>query len=156
VSNAYARVKVPSRVNLAAAVLNVLLILILGKALALKLFGVAIAAMTSKMLSAALFRSWYACKISGMPLRKYWQEAVVKPLGWAGVLTVSVLAVVAGVQGNLRLSPVVFITLTPAMLIYYGGAYVFIFNSAEKKHIREVFELLLLRPRTMLAEDNIP
>jgi len=154
VTNAYAKLKIPSKVNLGVAVLNVGFIVILGKVFALKLFGVAIATAISTFLYVVLFKSYYTCKIANVSLRRYWIESFIKPTMWACIIIGGSFLLIAMIQSGFQLTPILFFILIPSLLLYYISAYKLILNLTEKEHIRELFKLVLTKPRVNLELDN--
>jgi len=154
VVSAYAKVKVPSRVSFAISILNVILIIILGKVFSLGLVGVAIAMAISVLLSIALFTSYYACRITGISVGKYWIESFVKPIGLAGLIMGGGFLSIFMIWSELRLSPASVLILGLAIIIYYLSAYRFVLNPVERSHVNEIFDLVFNKPRALWVNND--
>ncbi len=139
--NAFGKVKIPSIISLVTALVNLALCILLGHWFSWKLFGIAWANIIASLLIVTLFYPIYACRISGISIRRYCSESWVKPLGLAmimiGIEFWAFRSTPYGTQLNaVMVSAVLFLSIG-----YYLGAFFLLFNTEEKVFIRG-----LLRP----------
>lgn len=85
-NSAYGKVKVPSLVGLTASVVNVVVGMSVATIGGLKLFGFAWTNLFMALIYIVGFGIWYACRISGISVRKYLLESLLKPCALASVL----------------------------------------------------------------------
>jgi membrane protein EpsK len=137
-TNAFAKVKIPSRISFLFGIVNVGLGLFLAKGLAWGLYGLAIASAVSNILNSSLFISYYSCQIAKISLTKFWTESFVKPFIMASIILGSSLFFVS-YEKQFQLSAVLLIDLF-FISIYFFLSYRFIFNPMEKKHVNETIE----------------
>lgn len=143
ITNAYAKVKVPSIITLSSAVLNVILCILLGKVFALALIGIALASAISYLLPAALFWPYYSCKIAGFSVAEYWVKTFIAPFIWANVVFVGFFSLVkiknfSLSSGNFLVLSLMIISIFLFALIYYFGAYALLLNQKEKGYIKQI------------------
>ncbi|MFC1704255.1 MATE family efflux transporter [Candidatus Omnitrophota bacterium] len=143
ITTAYAKVKIPSRVNLGSAILNIALILFLTKFFNLQLFGIAIASSSSRFLASALFASYYACKVSNISLKKYLIGSFVAPFLWVGLIMGGCFAIIYSLQSNFSFSLISILLLSVFTVICYGGAYKIVLSEEERYHIRDIIGAFL-------------
>lgn len=139
VMTAYAKVQVPSFVSFAMNVFNLALAVFLGVGLSYGVYGFAISTAVSSFLYLSLFSTYYACRLSGISLRKYWMEAFIKPVV-PGIILFGAFVLVFGRVpefGVVRLGSYGLICV-----IYYVLAVVVLFNAEEKKDISRFIEKL--------------
>ncbi len=136
-TNAFARVKVPSRVAFVTALANVGIGVLLGRTLGLGVFGIAIAAMAMNMAYATFFAPFYACRIARIPVREYLYEGFFKTLGLAAATLL--LPYAAFRVWNLQpgLSPAWLAVAASLAAAYVSGAYAFVLNGDERSKVRE-------------------
>jgi O-antigen/teichoic acid export membrane protein len=148
-NNAYAKVKIPSIVGFAVALLNLGLGVLLGFTFDLKLYGISIASSAALLIFATLFTPYYACKIANISLSKYWLKGLIKPLIWTCFVGAAALFVLKIAPSSSVLYAVLGVLSMTA--VYYTGAFAFILDEHEKKQIydglRNVFNFYHKAPK---------
>ena len=149
-TNAYGKIKLPSLVNVVSGVLNVVLVVLFGRVFDWKLTGVALASLVSSAFVSWVFLPFYACHVSGLSIKRYWLESLVKPFALAAVV------VGAGFIGTRQagiaevFSPALLGAMVAMTGVYYGAAVFLIFGTQERRHASELLKeirMILFKPR---------
>lgn len=135
VTNAYAKVKVPSLVSLSAAVLNVALGLFLGVTLGWGVYGIAGAAALMSLAYSSVFAPAYACRIARVPYGRFLGKSVLEPFALAAVATG--LPFMALRSSDLPLEAKAAIAAA-ALGVYFFAASRKLLNAEERRCIREI------------------
>ena len=136
--NAYARVKVPSYVTFCLGVLSVVLSLLFLKVFKWGLFSFALSAALSNILYTIVFFPWYSTRISGLHLKRFWQESLLRPIGWAMAVFCVIFGLIYHIQSGFQLSWMLAAFLSGACLIYMYGAFHLLLVDKEKDFVNEL------------------
>ncbi|MBI2095944.1 MAG: oligosaccharide flippase family protein [Candidatus Omnitrophica bacterium] len=139
VLNAYGKVKLPSRVSLAAAALNVGLAAALGKGFSQGLMGIAAASAIASFFSSTFFMPYYACRVAGFSFREYWKESFLKPFAWSALAAGGGFLAFGAADGGMRALPSLAASAAVPALLSYLGAYFFVLAPDERTKIKETF-----------------
>jgi O-antigen/teichoic acid export membrane protein len=130
-NNAYAKVKVPSQVSFAGAVLNVILGIVLAKVYHMGLYGFAISSAVCIFLVSAVFMPYYSCRTTSHSLKKYWFESFIGPFVLASVVVFPLSFLLKSFTHHLNLGMIVAEGLF-IVCIYYSLSYLFLLHQYEK------------------------
>jgi O-antigen/teichoic acid export membrane protein len=139
-TNAYAKVKIPSRVSFAVALFNIIFVVVLGRIFGLGLFGVAIASAVSIFFFSAVFEALYACKISNFSYQKLLWESFIKPVICALIIIGGCFWLIKVVYSAFPLTLPFVAIFSFSIFIYYVVAYIFVLNRSEQKNIDEIIK----------------
>jgi membrane protein EpsK len=137
--NAFGKVKIPSLVSLATALVNLVLCVVLGHWLSWKLYGIAWATVISSLLTATFFYPIYACRAAGISIRRYSMESLVKPLALACLLIGIGFWMLQFTPFGGRLNWAMALTIVFLSAVYYLTAYALLFNLSEKITLWNLF-----------------
>lgn len=161
VNNAYARVKIPSFISLAAAASNIALCIILGKIFSLGLVGIAMASAIPTFLAFTLFAPYYSCKTAGLSLKQYLIKTFLLPCMWAffiyGAWFVSLEKIKFSISTEGFL---IFYTAVTGLILtaaYGWGVFIFLLNGKEKGYIKEILRNIIAGTgiRSVVADTHI-
>jgi len=142
-NNAYAKVKWPSLMGVVSTVFSLSVGSLLALKFGMELFGFAIASCVSALLYMTFFTPFYACRIAGIPVRRYLVESLIKPLSWALVGFGAGLVLFDRLCHDQLLSPVFLAGLAALFVLHFVGAYVFLLVPKEKKHIADFSKVIV-------------
>lgn len=155
ITNAYAKVKVPSVVSLITAVTNVVLNLTFSLGFSWGVYGIAIAAAVSSIFYMAGFYPWYACRVAGISFRKYLSESFLKPFG----LALSMMGIAFGLLLNMHdpwgLHAATLAVLSACLAVYGFFSYLFILDQRERRNIEDVLSGFLAALRRFTARKEM-
>ena len=143
--NAFGKMKVPSFVSLATAVLNVLLCLGLGHWLGWRLYGIAWATVISSLWLSTFFFPYYACQVAGISWWSYALESMIKPFALASVSVGVGFWMFRFTPWTGNLTWMMAGAASLVSLVYYVVAYFLLFSASEKVHTRDLFGAALRR-----------
>ncbi|MDE2028751.1 MAG: oligosaccharide flippase family protein, partial [Candidatus Omnitrophica bacterium] len=86
ITNAHAKVKVPSQVSMAVALCNVGTGILLAKVFSLGLYGFALSAAFFTMLYSAVFMPYYSCRLAKISFKQYIMRSLVQPFALAALI----------------------------------------------------------------------
>jgi len=147
ITNAYAKVKIPSFIAVAEAICSIALCIILGRVFPLGLLGIALASAIPIFLVSALFSPYYSCKIAGLSVKEYWVKTFIMPFIWAA-FTYGIWFFAMGTMG-LYLSadrfmiPYLAIIAIILSAIYCLGAYRFLLSTSERGRLKQILPSVL-------------
>jgi len=136
--NAYGKVKLPSRVSLAAALLNVGLGILFGKTFSQGLMGIAVASAAASIFCYGIFSPLYACRIAGISVREYWVRSFFVPCSWSLCVTGGCFFFLraTGLAGHLVFGLMMALALA-VLGLSYAGSYFFVLNGSERARTNE-------------------
>lgn len=155
VTNAYAKVRIPSLVGLGTSAATLALGILFGKVLGMGLLGVALAVALSAFFYYAVFQPHYVGRILGVSSFRYLRQAFFVPFLWAAAVCAgckeSVLTV-ASAGSLLAVPPVVALFAA----VYAAGGFALVFNERERKRLKETVHLLSQKRAQAPAPQETP
>ncbi len=151
ITNAYGKVKIPSRVNLAVGLGHIVLSAFLVLRFKLGLLGIAASSLVFAVLSSAFFSPFYSCRVSEMSFWRYWRESFLKPfLLGVFLIVIDFLAVKTLFLETkwMAVPSVVFVSAC----FYYVVAYRFCLNFEERRHVGDIVSSFVIARKKISAE----
>ena len=154
---AFAKIKIPSFVNLACACANIAIGLFTAIKLRWGLTGFAFGSCCATLIQSAIFIPYYSCLVSGMDRRNFYVNSVAKPVTLNGAL-----ASVLFYEKFIMKTPLygMIASIAVAMPVYCGLAYIFLLNREERRmlrdsrrHIVAKVSAIRLRPDAVSSEE---
>ena len=143
--NAYAKVKVPSLTSVFTSTLNVVLCLVFGYSFSMKLYGIAMASVVSASATGLGFFPYYACRISGLSLGRYWKESIIKPIGLGCAIMIPGFFIFKSTQTEIHINLLLAVVYMALSFIYYLTSYLFLLTAEEKSHVNEVIRSVTVK-----------
>jgi len=151
---AYGKVKIPSLMSLASAIVNVFLGLLFGVGFSWGLYGIAAAASLTLVIYLGVFFPYYACKIAGESLSKYLIQGFLKPFGLAWAVFGAGYLVFRTQNMEWSLNAATLLASGALSLVYAALAFFFVLDSFERNNIFKIFASF--RPRRQKAVRAAP
>lgn len=156
ITNAYARVRVPSIVSLITAAVNIVLTLVFSLGFSWGLYGIALAAAGSSLFFRAGFYPWYACRVAGISFMRYLNESFFKPFGLALLTIGAAFGILLNMHDpwwSLHADTVAVVTMSLA--VYGLFSYLFILDDRERRNIEDVLKGFLSTLRRFTARKEM-
>ncbi|OGR85665.1 MAG: hypothetical protein A2901_07820 [Elusimicrobia bacterium RIFCSPLOWO2_01_FULL_54_10] len=136
---AHGKIKMPSVGSLIAACGSILLGIVLARVFDLGLIGFAVSHALVSCFYMIGFSSWYACKISGIPVIDYWQKAMILPWLWSAIMSFGCFFLMERLLAE-KSYALAGLTLIGSIFIYGIAAYWVVLDSTEKEQLDKVFK----------------
>ncbi|HTL69727.1 MAG TPA: oligosaccharide flippase family protein [Candidatus Eisenbacteria bacterium] len=152
ITNAYAKVKLPSRVAFAIAVANVALGLGLGWGLGWKLTGIAVASSISISIYSVIYVPYYACRVGDIPYLRYWVDGFLRVFLLAGACFALPFFWIRSGYFHGAWSWLAVGTLAAA---YLPGIYSFVLSPREKLQLQELLRGFMPPLQRLMPEEPV-
>lgn len=155
--NAHAKMKLPSLVNVAAAVLKLLAGILLAKFLGWGLMGIVVGAAVVSIPTTVFFGTNYSCRTAGISTTEFWKQTYVRPMGWTLVVVALGFFAVHALPGGFHSpKPALFSVLGVLGILYFLGAYKFVINREEKQYLQQLIEAIRSVRTKKIPKETIP